>query len=154
MSSWTADRIALMSRLWAEGWSAAKIAKELGGVSRVAVIGKVHRLGLSEGRPGAIAAGRPKPAPKPTKPPRLCRLQGCGKVLGRANLSGVCKDHAHVAGACQCPKCKGEVAVRRAISVPRPHVRVALVATNGIALSGSETRHIRVSLPREPWVTA
>lgn len=43
---WTDDRIELLKTRWAEGYSASLIAAELGGVSRNAVCGKVHRLGL------------------------------------------------------------------------------------------------------------
>lgn len=45
--SWTDERVELLKKLWAEGLSASQIAGELGGVTRNAVIGKVHRLGLS-----------------------------------------------------------------------------------------------------------
>ena len=45
--SWTDDRVEILKKLWIEGQSASQIAKELGGVTRNAVIGKVHRLGLS-----------------------------------------------------------------------------------------------------------
>ena len=45
--SWTGDRVEVLKKLWVEGQSASQIAKELGGVTRNAVIGKVHRLGLS-----------------------------------------------------------------------------------------------------------
>ena len=45
--SWTDERVAILTKMWAEGNSASQIAKELGGVTRNAVIGKVHRLGLS-----------------------------------------------------------------------------------------------------------
>jgi GcrA cell cycle regulator len=45
--SWTDDRVEILKKLWGEGQSASQIAKELGGVTRNAVIGKVHRLGLS-----------------------------------------------------------------------------------------------------------
>lgn len=52
--SWTNERIELLQKLWLEGWSASRIAAELGdGITRNAVIGKVFRLGLS---------GRAKPA--------------------------------------------------------------------------------------------
>lgn len=44
---WTDDRVALLKRLWGEGKTAAEIASELGGVTRNAVIGKAHRLKLS-----------------------------------------------------------------------------------------------------------
>ena len=52
--SWTDERVETLKRMWAEGQSASQIAKELGGVTRNAVIGKVHRLGLSNrvGAPG------------------------------------------------------------------------------------------------------
>lgn len=45
--SWTDERVETLKRMWTEGQSASQIAKELGGVTRNAVIGKVHRLGLS-----------------------------------------------------------------------------------------------------------
>ncbi len=45
--SWTDDRVALLKKLWGEGKTAAEIAGELGGVTRNAVIGKAHRLKLS-----------------------------------------------------------------------------------------------------------
>ncbi len=58
--AWTEDRVEILSKLWAEGLSASQIAKQLGGVTRNAVIGKVHRLGLS----GRAKPSRPKPAAK------------------------------------------------------------------------------------------
>ncbi|WP_428699932.1 GcrA family cell cycle regulator [Stappia sp.] len=45
--SWTSERVDLLAKLWSDGLSASQIAAELGGVTRNAVIGKVHRLGLS-----------------------------------------------------------------------------------------------------------
>ena len=45
--SWTDERVEMLKKMWAEGQSASQIAKELGAVTRNAVIGKVHRLGLS-----------------------------------------------------------------------------------------------------------
>lgn len=51
--SWTDDRVEVLKKLWLEGRTASQIASELGGVTRNAVIGKVHRLGLS-GRPSPI----------------------------------------------------------------------------------------------------
>ena len=44
---WTEERVEILKKLWQEGLSASQIAAELGGVTRNAVIGKVHRLGLS-----------------------------------------------------------------------------------------------------------
>lgn len=51
--SWTDERVETLKVMWSEGKSASQIAKELGGVTRNAVIGKVHRLGLSNRAPGA-----------------------------------------------------------------------------------------------------
>ena len=62
--SWTDERVETLRRMWAEGQSASQIAKELGGVTRNAVIGKVHRLGLSNRVTTETA--RPAPAPQET----------------------------------------------------------------------------------------
>ena len=63
-SSWTDDRIEVLAKLWRDGRSASAIARALGGVTRNAVIGKVHRLGLSgratPARPGIGRARTPK----------------------------------------------------------------------------------------------
>ena len=61
--SWTDERVETLKKMWSEGQSASQIAKELGGVTRNAVIGKVHRLGLSN-RAGSSA---PAPEKKPAK---------------------------------------------------------------------------------------
>ena len=58
--SWTDDRVETLKRMWAEGQSASQIAKELGGVTRNAVIGKVHRLKLSSRGRSTAAAPRAK----------------------------------------------------------------------------------------------
>ncbi|MEM8803264.1 MAG: GcrA family cell cycle regulator, partial [Pseudomonadota bacterium] len=71
--SWTDERVETLKKMWSEGQSASQIAKELGGVTRNAVIGKVHRLGLSN-RAGSSAAAPEKksakaaPKAKATKP--------------------------------------------------------------------------------------
>ncbi len=64
--AWTEDRVEILTKLWADGLSASQIAKQLGGVTRNAVIGKVHRLGLS----GRAKPSNPakKAARKPTAP--------------------------------------------------------------------------------------
>ena len=54
--SWTYERIEKLKKLWDEGLTASRIAAELGDVTRNAVIGKAHRLGLS----GRMTAKRPK----------------------------------------------------------------------------------------------
>jgi len=88
--SWTEERIATLTKMWEGGSTASQIADELGGVSRNAVIGKAHRLGL-KARPSPVKANEqkaetkpkaaveakaapkappaPRPAPKPVAPP-------------------------------------------------------------------------------------
>lgn len=70
--NWTDERVELLRKLWAEGLSASQIAAQLGGVSRNAVIGKVHRLKLSSRGRAAPAQTRQKKAkpaaPKAAKP--------------------------------------------------------------------------------------
>ena len=78
--SWTDERIDRLKAMWADGSTASQIAEDLGGVSRNAVIGKAHRLGL-ESRPSPVKPGEEKEkkaklaasvaaiaAPKPDKP--------------------------------------------------------------------------------------
>ena len=83
--SWTDERIAKLTKMWEGGATASQIAEDLGGVSRNAVIGKAHRLGLkarpspvkpnekseapaAKPAPVARAARVPKPAPPPLAP--------------------------------------------------------------------------------------
>ena len=81
--SWTDERIATLTKMWESGATASQIAEELGGVSRNAVIGKAHRLGL-KARPSPVKAAeqankatkkaakpepREIPAAKPAKAP-------------------------------------------------------------------------------------
>ena len=56
--SWSEERVERLKKLWTEGQSASQIAKELGGVTRNAVIGKVHRLGLSNRSGGGSSNGK------------------------------------------------------------------------------------------------
>ena len=61
--SWTDERIDRLKALWTKGMTASHIAEELGGVSRNAVIGKAHRLGL-QSRPSPVKPNEPEPKPK------------------------------------------------------------------------------------------
>ncbi|MEE4538416.1 MAG: GcrA family cell cycle regulator [Erythrobacter sp.] len=67
--SWTDERIATLKKMWEGGATASQIAEELGGVSRNAVIGKAHRLGLKS-RPSPVKANERAKAAKnaPAKP--------------------------------------------------------------------------------------
>ncbi len=77
--AWTEDRVEILTKLWAEGLSASQIAKQLGGVTRNAVIGKVHRLGLSgrakPSRPAAVRGTKPvKAKTRIVSPPRTPKV--------------------------------------------------------------------------------
>ena len=76
--SWTDERVEQLKKLWTDGLSASQIAAELGGVTRNAVIGKVHRLGLS-GRAKSPSSA----APRPRKPRQTHMLR-----VSRASIRG------------------------------------------------------------------
>lgn len=70
--SWTEERIDRLKTMWAEGSTASQIAEDLGGVSRNAVIGKAHRLGL-ESRPSPVKSGEEK-AKKAKAAPKVAKV--------------------------------------------------------------------------------
>ena len=100
-SAWTKDRVGRLKTLWLDGWSAEQIARELAnGITRSAVLGKLHRLGLSTGRApvqrnvrphGAQAPSRKRRAPSapaapaarplPPEPAKPAPEQGLASVL-------------------------------------------------------------------------
>ena len=69
---WTEERVELLKKLWAEGLSASQVAKQLGGVTRNAVIGKAHRLKLSN-RLSPIQQNNKKPVAKPVEEKKPAR---------------------------------------------------------------------------------
>ena len=77
--SWTEERIERLKKMWAEGATASQIADELGGVSRNAVIGKAHRLGLEQ-RPSPVKPGEEKEAKKTSSPPASASPKSAPKV--------------------------------------------------------------------------
>src|SRR6204780_4304355 len=77
--SWTDERVELLKKLWSDGLSASQIAAELGGITRNAVIGKVHRLGLS-GRAKSTSTGAARP--RKARAPSMLRI---GRVAIRGN---------------------------------------------------------------------
>jgi GcrA cell cycle regulator len=66
--NWTDERIAMLTKMWESGATASQIADELGGVSRNAVIGKAHRLGLKS-RPSPVKPNEEKAPPKKAADP-------------------------------------------------------------------------------------
>jgi len=86
--SWTEERVELLRQLWLDGKSASQISTALGaGITRNAVIGKVHRLGLSGRAKTPSSSPRPRPktaeAPRPAAPMR----QGGSVVRGNTALA-------------------------------------------------------------------
>jgi len=85
METWTAERIEQLRNCVVTGLTCSQIAAEIG-VSRNAVIGKIHRLGLSQGRPAAAPA---RPCPPRVRRPRLSllRLVGADAADGTASVA-------------------------------------------------------------------
>jgi GcrA cell cycle regulator len=79
---WTDERVELLKKLWSDGLSASQIAAELGGITRNAVIGKVHRLGLS-GRAKSPASS----APRQRKPRQTHMLRVARPAAMRGNTA-------------------------------------------------------------------
>lgn len=79
--NWTDERVELLKKLWDDGLSASKIAAELGGITRNAVIGKAHRLGLS-GRAKAHAS-----SPRPRKPRQTHMMRVRPSMRGNTALA-------------------------------------------------------------------
>lgn len=86
--SWTDERIEMLRKLWADGLSASQIATSLGGVTRNAVIGKIHRLGLSgrvkapqrASRPRAASGAAPAANTAPVKAVSAPRVMAAGAL--------------------------------------------------------------------------
>jgi len=70
--TWTDERVEQLKKLWADGLSASQIAAQLGNITRNAVIGKVHRLGLS-GRAKSPSSSAPRPR-KPRSASHMLRI--------------------------------------------------------------------------------
>ena len=85
--AWTDDRVATLRKMWADGQSASQIATALGGVTRNAVIGKVHRLGLSgrdrTGTGAKAQAAKPARTTARTAPPRTTASRSAPKPAPR-----------------------------------------------------------------------
>jgi GcrA cell cycle regulator len=81
LQTWTDDRVELLKKLWADGLSASQIAGELGGITRNAVIGKVHRLGLS-GRAKAPSSSVPR-----QRKPRAPSMYRAPRPMMRGNTA-------------------------------------------------------------------
>ena len=84
--AWTEERIIELKQLWAEGQSASKIAEKLGGVTRNAVIGKIHRLGLSN---RVDSQDKPAVTKKRGRPSKPKDAEGSISKIAEANKKAV-----------------------------------------------------------------
>jgi len=96
-ATWTDERVELLKKLWADGLSASQIAAELGNVTRNAVIGKVHRLGLSgrakDIKPASSVSQRPrKVARVPSAPAPIAPQAHSNVVLAPIPLPSVMEE--------------------------------------------------------------
>src|SRR6202140_446027 len=88
--SWTDERVELLKKLWGDGLSATQIAAELGGITRNAVIGKVHVLGLSgRARAPATAAPGPRRPGSASRPPQPTPLETSGTISSLESMYNI-----------------------------------------------------------------
>nr|CAE30214.1 conserved unknown protein [Rhodopseudomonas palustris CGA009] len=80
--TWTDERVEQLKKLWEGGLSASQIAAELGNVTRNAVIGKVHRLGLSGRAKSPTSA-----APRPRKARPVQQMMRVTRPVARGNTA-------------------------------------------------------------------
>ena len=85
--SWTDERVELLRKLWSEGLSASQVAAELGpGITRNAVIGKIHRLGLAE-RAKTVVSSRPRLAKAPRQTVQTRSAASVSLTVGNTALA-------------------------------------------------------------------
>lgn len=99
--SWTDERIEKLTKMWEGGATASQIADELGGVSRNAVIGKAHRLGL-KARPSPV-----KPNEKPSRPAAPRKVKPAAEAPVRAAEPEVETPTRPMALAAEAPAARG-----------------------------------------------
>lgn len=135
--SWTDDRVELLKKLWLEGLSASQIAAQLGGVTRNAVIGKVHRLGMS-GRVKAPSSAPRTPRKKPSSGARsgaAAAAPSAGAAQSRRMTSGVVM---------------GNVAMKDAIS-PETEMRLQQAAEDVVIPMSQELTLLQVNEKTCKW---
>jgi GcrA cell cycle regulator len=137
--AWTDERIEHLKTMWERGMTASQIADELGGVSRNAVIGKAHRLGL-QSRPSPVKAVEPTPktSPEPRAPAKEPAAKHAEAPAAKANPSSETKpapapqpkaEPAPPASAAAAPAAE-------AASPPAPQPRIISVGPGGFLRQG------------------
>jgi GcrA cell cycle regulator len=142
---WTEQRIEVLRKLWGQGQTASQIAAILGGITRNAVIGKAHRLGLT-GRPSPIkreAGASPQPRRRAAAPVAR-RLPGAGQP---GAIHGQPLPQTHVSAAQHAPTQRAEAhePVTREAPPPAPKT-----STRVAAHVGSKTCSWPMGDPKQP----
>jgi GcrA cell cycle regulator len=144
--SWTDERIEKLTKMWEGGATASQIAEELGGVSRNAVIGKAHRLGLkarpSPVKPNEKAEAAPPKAAKPVEDapaaatpapePRIIAPRAAAEVQDIAPTPAPAPEPTPVAAEVAAPVMPAEPA----LPVPPPAPRIVSVGPGGFLRQG------------------
>lgn len=147
-ATWTDDRVEALARLWKDGLSASQIARSLGGVTRNAVIGKVHRMGLcGRATPHVPGAGRPDqrrerrgriPPKKARRPPPPSAALSLRLPLPETGLASIVSVRA---GQCRWPI--GEPQDEAFCLCGQPRERGAYCAAHGaLAYRATERNHL------------
>ncbi|HYD06093.1 MAG TPA: GcrA family cell cycle regulator [Reyranella sp.] len=141
---WTEQRIEILRKLWGQGQTASQIAAILGGITRNAVIGKAHRLGLT-GRPSPIkreAGASPQPRRRAAAPAAR-RLPGVGQP-GAVHGQPL-QTHASAAQHAPAQRAEAHEPVTREAPPPAPKTSTR-VATH----AGSKTCSWPMGDPKQP----
>lgn len=136
--SWNEERIATLTKMWEGGATASQIADELGGVSRNAVIGKAHRLGLKS-RPSPVKANDAKAAPAakaeaPAKPAAPKPVKAKPAPVVEAAPEPAPAPRAAPAAAASRPEAEAEVEAVPVARAPQP--RIVSVGPGGFLRQG------------------
>ncbi|HSG35265.1 MAG TPA: GcrA family cell cycle regulator [Sphingomonadaceae bacterium] len=127
--SWTDERIATLTKMWEGGATASQIADELGGVSRNAVIGKAHRLGLKS-RPSPVKAND---GPKP----KAATKKKGAKPAPKAKSKAPAKAPARPAPAAQAASSAADDTPRQPLPNPTPDLpKIVSVGPGGFLRQG------------------
>jgi len=142
--SWTDERIEKLTKMWEGGSTASQIADELGGVSRNAVIGKAHRLGL-KARPSPVKPNEkvetprveaaPKPVPRPAAPaePRAAPARPAAPA---ATAAPVTPPAPRVATPVAPPAPAAAATSYAPVATPAPQQRIVSVGPGGFLRQG------------------
>jgi len=130
--AWTDERIEQLKTLWGQGMTASQIADELGGVSRNAVIGKAHRLGL-ESRPSPVKAA--DNGGDGEKPAKVAREPAAPRTVAAAPPPPPAQPEP-VAPAVEEPAAEEDEEIEVASERPRPAPVVTSIGPGGFVRQG------------------